>query len=78
MPPSRCQFTQDWLHLTSPLLRPYPPVANASAGSDASGFLALALEGEAQERVALLLAEAFDLATNNQDQSHVFVFYLLL
>jgi GNAT superfamily N-acetyltransferase len=77
MPPSqtfRCRqldasSLQDWLHLTSPLLRAYATTALASAGSDATGFLALALEGEAQEHAALLLAETIDWATNNQDQS---------
>lgn len=58
---------QDWLHLTSPLLRSYATAAFDSAGSDATVFLALALEGEAQERAALLLAEAIDWATNHQD-----------
>ena len=60
---------QDWLHLTSPLLRSYATAAFDSSGSDATVFLALALEGEAQERAALLLAEAIDWATNHQDQS---------
>ena len=60
---------QDWLHLTSPLLRSYATAALASAGSDATGFLVLALEGGAQERAALLLAEVMNGATNNQVQA---------
>jgi GNAT superfamily N-acetyltransferase len=77
MPPSqtfRCSqlnasSVQDWLHLTSPLLRSYATAALASAGSDATRFLALALEDEAQERAALLLAEVIDWPTNNQAQA---------
>ena len=60
---------QDWLHLTSPLLRSYATAALASTGSDATGFLVLALEGGAQERAALLLAEVMNGATNNQVQA---------
>lgn len=77
MPPSqtfRCRqlnasSLQDWLHLTSPLLRSYATTALASQDSDATGFLALALEGEAQDRAALLLAEVIDWPSNNQAQA---------
>lgn len=48
----------DWLHLTSPLLRTYASSALGSQGAEDSHFLALALEGQAHERAALLLAES--------------------
>ena len=60
---------QGWLQLTSPLLRSYATAALASEGSDATGFLALALEGKDQERAALLLAEVIDWPSNNQAQA---------
>ena len=77
MPPSqmfRCRqlnasSLQGWLQLTSPLLRSYATAALASEGSDATGFLALALEGKDQERAALLLAEVIDWPSNNQAQA---------
>ena len=56
----------DWLHLTSSLLRTYASAALASQGADDSHFLALALEGQAHERAALLLAELTDWSMNDQ------------
>ena len=58
----------NWLHLTSPLLRKYASAALASQGADDSHFLALALEGQAHERAALLLAEVTDWSINAQSK----------
>ena len=58
----------DWLHLTSPLLRTYASAALGSQGADDSHFLALALEGQAHERAALLLAEVTDWSINAQSK----------
>ena len=55
-----------WLHLTSPLLRTYASSALGSQGADDSQLLALALEGQAHERAALLLAEVTDWSINAQ------------
>lgn len=57
-----------WLHLTSPLLRTYASSALGSQGADDSHFLALALEGQAHERAALLLAEVTDWSINAQSK----------
>ena len=57
-----------WLHLTSPLLRTYASAALGSQGADDSHFLALALEGQAHERAALLLAEVTDWSINAQSK----------
>ena len=57
---------QDWLRLTSPLLRTYASAALGSQGTDDNHLLALALEGPAHERAALLLAEVSDWSTNDQ------------
>lgn len=56
----------DWLHLTSPLLRTYASAALGSQDVDDSPLLALALEGQAHERAALLLAEVTDWPINDQ------------
>ena len=56
----------DWLHLTSPLLRKYASAALELQGENDRRFLALALEGQAHERAALLLAEVADWSMNDQ------------
>ena len=64
----------NWLHLTSPNLRTYANSAIAESNSNLKKFIALALEGESQERGALLLGEVSDWAINDHVHSqHLYI-----
>lgn len=57
---------QSWFHLISPVLRTYVSAVQGSPGSEHNHLLALAMEGEASERAALLLAEVADWSGHEQ------------